>query len=133
MYDLFAIVTPGLESVSWKELISLGFNPLSKETGGIRLKGNLETIYRINLLSRTINRLLVRLGKFHASAFSELRKKAGRLTWEDFLDPRQVVSVRATCHRSKLYHSKGVMERVSGAIDDRLGEVIPIPDIKCQR
>ena len=45
-------------------------------------------------------------------------------TWEDFLDPSKVVSIRATCHRSKLYHSKGVMERVSGAINNRLGEVM---------
>ena len=123
LFDLFAVVAPGFESISFKELKSLGFNPIREEAGGITIRGNLETIYRINLFSRTINRLLVRLGKFHASAFSELRKKAGRLSWEDFLNPGQTVSIRAKCYRSKLYHSKAVVERVSGAICDRLGEI----------
>jgi len=122
MYELFAVVTPGLERISWEELKLLGFNPLEIEPGGIKMRGNLESIYRINLLSRTISRLLVRLGNFHAAAFSELRKKAGRLSWEEFIFPGLNISFRTTCHHSRLYHSKAVEERVAGAISDRLGE-----------
>jgi putative N6-adenine-specific DNA methylase len=128
MYDLFAVVTPGLESISWEEIKLLGLNPLKKETGGISLQGYLESIYSLNLLSRTISRVLVRLGKFHAAAFSELRKKAGRLSWEEFIVPGQTISIRATCHHSRLYHSKAVEERVLGAISDRLGEKTKIQE-----
>jgi putative N6-adenine-specific DNA methylase len=65
--------------------------------------------------------VLTRLGEFHASAFSELRKKASRLTWESYLKPGQDISSRVTCHKSRLHHTAGIAERVAGAIADRLG------------
>jgi putative N6-adenine-specific DNA methylase len=65
----------------------------------------------------------MRLGEFHAAAFSELRKKASRLAWERFLRPGNSVDLRVTCHRSRLYHSDAVAERIAGAIGDRLGQL----------
>ena len=83
--------------------------------------GGLDELYRANLHLRTASRVLVRLGDFYAAAFSELRKKAGRLEWERYLRPGQPVALHVTCHKSKLYHSDAVAERVAGAIGDRLG------------
>ena len=123
MDDLFAVVTPGLEYIAINELIGLGINTGKKENGGILYTGDLKAIYRSNLNLRTVSRILVRLGNFHASAFSELRKKASRLPWEKFIFPGQPISMRASCHKSRLYHSDGVIERVVGAISDRLGSV----------
>jgi putative N6-adenine-specific DNA methylase len=88
-------------------------------------QGGLEELYKANLHLRTASRVLVRLGDFYAAAFSELRKKAGRLAWERFLTPGQPVLLHVTCHKSKLYHSGGVAERVLGAIGDRLGKPSP--------
>jgi putative N6-adenine-specific DNA methylase len=102
---------------------NLGLNPIAKENGGISFQGDLKAIYRANLFLRTVSRILVRHGHFHAAAFSELRKKASRLPWEKFIAPGQPISIRATCHKSRLYHSDGVIERVVGAISDRLGSV----------
>jgi putative N6-adenine-specific DNA methylase len=89
--------------------------------GGIEFHGTLRDLYRANLHLRTASRILVRLGEFYAAAFSELRKKAGRLPWEEYLAPGQPVALRVTCHKSKLYHSDAVAERMAGAIEDRLG------------
>ena len=89
--------------------------------GGANFSGDRAVLYRANLHLRTASRVLVRLGGFHAAAFSELRKKASRLPWETYLRPGQPVSIHATCHKSKLYHSGGVTERIAGAIADRLG------------
>jgi len=121
MDDLFAVITPGLESIALIEMQVLGLNHLTKDNGGVLFQGDLNTIYRSNLNLRTVSRILVRLGHFHASAFSELRKKASRLPWEKYIAPGQPISIRATCHKSRLYHSDGVVERVLGAISDRLG------------
>jgi len=121
MDDLFAVVSPGLESIAKIEMEKLGLKPVSIENGGVLFQGDLKTIYRSNLNFRTVSRVLVRLGHFHASAFSELRKKASRLPWEKYIAPGQPLSIRATCHKSRLYHSDGVIERVLGAINDRLG------------
>src|SRR5439155_19557251 len=52
----------------------------------------------------------------------ELRTKASRLSWETYLRPGQPVAIHATSHKSRLYHSDAVIERIAGAIADRLGQ-----------
>ncbi len=130
MENLFAVAAPGLAPFTAVELCRLGLVDPAQETkitaddegGGISFVGDLQAIYRANLHLRTASRVLVRLGEFYAAAFSELRKKASRLEWERYLQPGQAVDVRATCHKSRLYHSGGVAERVAGAIGDCLGK-----------
>jgi putative N6-adenine-specific DNA methylase len=122
--SLFAVTVPGLEPVTAQELADLKLLPrqAAPEAGGVAFEGNRRALYRANLHLRTATRVLVRLGAFYAAAFSELRKKAGRLSWERFLRPGQPVAIRVTCHKSKLYHSDAVAERIAGAIQDRLGQ-----------
>ena len=95
------------------------------DAGGVSFNGSLEDAYRANLHLRTASRVLVRLGDFYAAEFSELRKKAGRLAWERYLKPGQAVALHVTCHKSRLYHSGAVAERVLAAIGDRLGKPSP--------
>lgn len=123
MDELFAVVTPGLESIAARELQDLGYKEFTVETGGINIKGGLDDIYRLNLNLSTVSRLVIRMGTFHAAAFSELEKKSSRLPWEKYLSPGRGISVRATCHKSRLYHSDAVIERVVGAIGLRLGSI----------
>jgi putative N6-adenine-specific DNA methylase len=123
MDDLFAVATPGLESIALGEMQGLGLSSLRLENGGISFQGNLKDILHSNLHLRTVSRILVRIGQFHASAFSELRKKSSRLPWEKYLVPGQPVSIRATSHKSRLYHSDAIIERVVGAIGDHLGSL----------
>lgn len=135
MLHLFAVTAPGLEPFTRQELVDLGFAPAAPSTltgepndeaGGVEFDADLAGLYRANLNLRTANRVLLRLGNFYAAAFSELRKKASRLAWEDFLRPGQPVAVRATCRKSRLYHSDAVAERIAGAIGDRLGKETPL-------
>lgn len=86
----------------------------------MEFSGFLSHLYRVNLWSRTASRVLARLGEFEAKAFDELRRKAADLPWEEFLRPGAQVEVRATCHKSKLYHSDAVAERVSEAITGKI-------------
>jgi putative N6-adenine-specific DNA methylase len=137
MFELFTVCAPGLEPYVEKELLAndliasseSGFskkastlNVTSEEdfSGGVEFSGGLEAIYRANLCIRTASRILVRLGSFYAAAFSELRKKAARLDWSPFISPDSKVNIRVTCHKSRLYHSDAVADRVLGAISDNL-------------
>ena len=137
MDSFFAVAAPGLEGLTTLELLRL--NLLSTEVmpadkpvstlprpdsaGGVLFKGELEALYRANLYLRTTSRVLARVGTFfYATTFSDLREKAARLPWERFLTPGQPVDLRVTCHKSRLYHSDGVAERLLGAIYDRLGK-----------
>jgi putative N6-adenine-specific DNA methylase len=97
------------------------------EFGGILFKGNLASLYQANLQLRTASRILARLGNFfYATTFSELHRHLARLPWERFLTPGQPVSIRATSHRSKLYHSDAVARTVATALEERLGQASPI-------
>jgi len=123
-YQIFVVTAPGMEVITARELSALGLTTDRKAqtiVGGVEFTGDLPALYRASLLLRTASRVAVRLGEFYAAAFSELRKKASRLPWERYLRPGQPVALRATCHQSKLYHSDAVVERVVGAIGDRLG------------
>lgn len=119
------MAAPGLEPFAARELDHLGITG-AESPGGVSFSGQRAELYRANLHLRTASRVLVRLGTFCAAAFSELRKKAGRLEWEAYLKPGQPVAIHATCHKSKLYHSDAVVERVAGAIADRLGQPPPL-------
>jgi putative N6-adenine-specific DNA methylase len=96
---------------------------VQSESGGITFKGDLAALYRANLHLRTASRILARLGNFfYATTFEELHKRASRLPWERFLTPGQPVSLRVTCHQSKLYHSDAVARTLLAALADRLGQ-----------
>jgi putative N6-adenine-specific DNA methylase len=138
MDSFFAVTAPGLEALTALELRRLGLLPpvavvagqaalplALAEPGGVAFDGNLTALYRANLGLRTASRVLVRLGAFYAAAFSELHQKAKRLPWERYLTPGQPVAVRVTCHKSKLYHSDAVAERIVQAISDKLGKPVP--------
>jgi putative N6-adenine-specific DNA methylase len=116
----FAVSAPGIVPYTTEELRGLDL-PAQSQTGGAAFEGGLAALYRANLHLRTANRVIMRLGEFSAVGFAELRKRAARLAWERCLLPGQGVALRVTCHKSRLYHSDAVAERVAGAITDRLG------------
>ena len=127
MDSYFAVTAPGLETLTALELRRLGLRPADApggetEDGGVAFEGGPDQLYLANLQLRTASRVLVRLGSFYAGSFSELRKKASRLDWDRYFKPGQPVAIRTTCHKSKLYHSDAVSERVAGAIGDKLGK-----------
>lgn len=140
MEEIFVVTAPGVKPFTLEELKSLnlyrqvtssskGKKP-REEPGGVTIYGDLEAICRANLHLRTASRVIVRLGDFRATAFSELRKKAGRLAWEKYIVPGQPLALRVTCRKSRLYHSDAVAERVVGAASDRLGKVSPLSKYK---
>src|SRR6185369_2199938 len=90
----FAAAAPGLELLTARELGSLGIGGAASP-GGATFSGSQAVLYRANLQLRTASRVLVRLGAFHAAAFSELRKKASRLPWDAYLRPGQTIAIHA--------------------------------------
>lgn len=129
MLSLFAVTAPGVEKICAEELRQLGLfdentSGFAIDAGGVSFQGELSAIYRANLHLRTANRVLLRLGDFYAVAFPELRKRASRLDWGRYLVAGQTVAIRVTCHKSKLYHSEAVAERIAGAIEDCLGSSV---------
>ena len=119
-FDCFAVAAPGLEQLVARELDALGIdNRVS--IGGAAFSGGLEALVRANLWLRTGSRVLVRVAAFRAQAFHELERLARALPWERFLRPGAAVRLRVTSHKSRLYHTGGIAQRLLQAIEHRLG------------
>src|SRR3954469_6759622 len=124
-FELFASTAPGLESIAAGELKALGVEG-RQEPGGVAFEGDIERVYLANLWLRTASRVILRLGRFHASTFYELERRAKKLPWEKFLPSGGRVRLRVTCRKSKLYHSDAVAERILSAISKATSRVIEV-------
>ncbi len=125
--EIFASTAPGLESIVAGELKALGVRP-KQEIGGVAFTGELGRLYEANLWLRTASRITVRLGRFHASTFFELERRARKLPWSRFLSATDSVRLRVTCRKSKLYHSDAVAERVLAAIGASMSRAVTVVD-----
>jgi putative N6-adenine-specific DNA methylase len=118
---LFASAAPGVEEILARELQALGADAVTPLPGGVAFAGDRAALYRANLWLRSAERVLRRVATFRARDFTALRKRAARIDWAQYLGPEDALSLRVTCHKSRLHHSGAVAERVLGAMQDRLG------------
>jgi putative N6-adenine-specific DNA methylase len=121
--ELFASTAPGLESIAAGELKTLGVRA-RQDIGGVGFGGGVDRLYAANLWLRTASRVVVRVGRFHASTFYELERRARKLPWDEFLPATGPVRLRVTCRKSRLYHSDAVAERMLAAISRSASRVI---------
>lgn len=123
---LFAVATPGLEPVLAAQLQALpGARRVQPVPGGVEFTGDLATLYRANLWLRSASRVLLRLAALRALHFASLRRQIAQLPWEQFAPSPVRVTVAATAHRCRLYHSSAVAERIALGIADRGLQVLP--------
>ena len=125
--DLFAVCAPGLEPVLEAELTALGMRARSVP-GGAELEGDSRDVEQLNLWLRTASRVLVRLGQVKATSFAELVRKARTLPFETVARRGEPVAIRVTCHKSRLYHSDAVAQRLRESLQERLGGTVPQAD-----
>lgn len=114
--DLFTVTAPGLEALAVRELHALGRTAHGAGTGGVAWRGSTRALYDANLRSRIASRILARVDRFHASSFHELERRAKRVPWSRFVTERDVVRFRVTCHKSALYHSDAVAQRLAESV-----------------
>ena len=99
-----------------RELHALGRTARVAGTGGVAWRGSPRALYDANLRSRIASRILVRVDRFHASSFHELERRAKRVPWSRFVAEHDVVRFRVTCHKSALYHSDAVAQRLAESV-----------------
>ena len=117
--ELFAVAAPGVEALLERELAALGLKGRAVP-GGVELRGDAATVRRVNLESRLASRLLLRLGTFRALHLNELEKLTARLEVAPFIRADEPLAVRATCRKSRIYHSGAAEERVQRGLAKRL-------------
>jgi putative N6-adenine-specific DNA methylase len=116
----FAVTAPGLEALLQSELRGLGVEA-SPTQGGIEGKVTLSQLWDMHLASALAESVRVRLKSFIARDFESLEAQLARLPWHAYLAPKTPVQVRVTCHKSRLFHSDAVAERVLKVIERARG------------
>ncbi len=125
---MFAMCPPGLEDILCRELEGLGIEPC-KIYGGAEFSGDLSTLYSANLWSRVAGRILVRIGSFRLVSLDAAAGRFARYPWEIYLGGYSRVRIRASVHKSRIYHSGALKQRLLQGISARLGrEIQAVPD-----
>jgi putative N6-adenine-specific DNA methylase len=122
-WRLFAVVRPGLEPLLRAELAELlPGRELRELVGGLEWRGGVADLHRVARWSHLAEAIRVRVAEFSAPRFERLVAGVERAPWHAFATASTQIEVRATCHRSRLYHSDAVAERVREAIRARLAD-----------
>ncbi len=114
----FAQVADDIKDIAEAELIELGAAETSYSYRGIYFNANPESLYRINLQSRLINRVLAPLKTFDCHSDNYLYKVGQQIHWEDFMTPDQTLAIFASVTQSNINHSKYAALRLKDAIID---------------
>jgi putative N6-adenine-specific DNA methylase len=118
--EYFAVTAPGLEAITAGELQRLGIEPTGIEPGGVCFDGDQGALQLANLQSRTASRITMRLGGFEARTWFELERHARKLDWGQVLGAGSTIDFEVTSRKSRLYHQKGIAERIARVIGSPL-------------
>jgi putative N6-adenine-specific DNA methylase len=118
----FAQVADDIKDIAESELLELGAAETSHAYRGIYFNADLESLYRINLHSRLINRVLAPLKTFDCHSDNYLYQVGQQIHWEDFLNPELTLAIFANVSHSNINHSKYAALRLKDAIVDYFRE-----------
>ena len=114
----------GLEAVLKKEIMELGYEIVSVEDGRITFAGDTQAICRANIFLRSAQRVLVKVGSFHAETFEELFQGTRSLPWETYIpkDGKFWVA-KAASIKSKLFSPSDIQSVMKKAMVERMKSV----------
>ena len=120
-FELIAPCHFGLEAVLKKEIIDLGYDISKVEDGRITFIGDEEAVCRVNVFSRTAERILIKIGTFHAETFDDLFEGTKALPWEEFIpkDGKFWVT-KAASVKSKLFSPSDIQSIMKRAMVERM-------------
>lgn len=124
--QVFVACAPGLEGLLAQEVTQVLGRAPKLTPGGVELEADLEAVVRLNLELGVATHVLVRINKFPARHFSQLDKSLQKIDWGAWFRPGAPLAVRVKSHRSKLYHSKGIEQRIRESVQSVLR--MPSPD-----
>lgn len=125
--ELIAPCHFGLEAVLKREITDLGYDVELVEDGRLTFIGDEEAICRANIFLRSAERILIKVGSFHAETYEELFQGIKALELEKFIpkDGKFWVT-KAASVKSKLFSPSDIQSVMKKAMVERLKEVYKI-------
>lgn len=114
----------GLEAVLKREIIDLGYEIVSVEDGRITFAGDVQALCRANIFLRSAERVLIKIGSFHAETFEDLFQGTKALPWEEYI-PRdgKFWVAKAASVKSKLFSPSDIQSIMKKAMVERMKSV----------
>ncbi|MCR5416009.1 MAG: class I SAM-dependent RNA methyltransferase [Pseudobutyrivibrio sp.] len=111
----------GLEAPLKREIFDLGYDVTEVTDGRVSFIGDAEAVCRANINLRCAERVLIEIGRFHATTFEELFQGIKGLPWEQFIpkDGRFWVT-KATSVKSKLFSLTDIQSIAKKAMVERM-------------
>ena len=114
-------VAAGLEQITKRQLLSLGYEKAPAENGRLELDGDWQDVARLNIFLRSGERVLLLLSRFPARTFDELYEGVYAIPWEEYLsmdskilmDGKSVQSTLAAIKVSGGVAKKAIIKRLS--------------------
>jgi len=120
-FELIAPCHFGMESILKREIVDLGYDITEVADGRITFFGDEEALCRANIFLRTAERILIKIGSFHAETFEELFQGTKALPWEEYIpvDGKFWVA-KAASVKSKLFSPSDIQSIMKKAMVERL-------------
>lgn len=111
----------GMEAVLKREIIDLGYDIKKVEDGRVTFIGDEEAVCRCNIFLRTAERILWKIGQFHAETFDELFEGARAVPWENYIPQDGKFWVKkASSVKSRLFSLSDIQSIVKKAMVERM-------------
>ncbi len=110
----------GVESIVADEFKRMGFTDITTENGRVLLSGDFNMLARANINSRFAERILINMGQFTATTFTQLFDGVKSLPWEDFIGEKDAFPVNGSSINSVLHSIPDCQSIIKKAIVDRL-------------
>ena len=116
----------GIESIAAGEFKRMGFENVVTENGRVLLEGDFNMLARANINSRFAERILINMGQFCATTFTELFDNIKTLPWENFIGKDDTFPVTGSTIDSALHSLPDCQKIIKKAVVTRLSSVYGI-------
>lgn len=110
----------GIEGIAADEFRRMGFENVVAENGRVLLEGDFNMLARANINSRFCERILINMGEFTATTFTQLFDGVKSLPFEDFIGKDDTFPVTGYSINSTLFSIPDCQSIIKKAVVERL-------------
>ena len=110
----------GIEGILADELKRMGVENVAAENGRVLFSGDFNTLAKVNINTRYAERILINMGEFSATTFTELFEGTKALPFENFIGRDDAFPVNGHSLNSQLFSIPDCQSIIKKAIVERL-------------